>query len=186
MLSQPLPANPKSQPVEAHIACRSEIFVLIIAGSIPTLKPVWSKICGQVSTSNGYIASGSNKKRSSGYNSSSGAGGASQPSKKSQGFKARRPGSVTIALNEIDNITDRDAGSSTESILPRLQHAKEQHTASEQHASPINNSPPKHHHPSTSETTAPSQSIQIKQDFSVSHDKCEGPIPVVKQHYYFS
>jgi hypothetical protein len=35
------------------------------------------------------------------------------------GKQGRRAGSVTIALNEIDDMTRREAGSSSESILPK-------------------------------------------------------------------
>jgi hypothetical protein len=169
---------------DAHITYRSEIFVLIITGSIPTLKPVWSKIRGRMPSSDSYPVD-SNKKHPSGHDGSSCAGGASGPSKNSHGFKTPRPGSITIALREIDDITHREAGSSTESILPRQPHAKEQDTASERSADPIKDNPPQHHALSTPETTAPSQSIQVKQDFSVSYDQREGTSPIVKEHYYF-
>lgn len=162
-----------SEIPRSDVVYRAEIFVLIIAGTLPTLKPIWSTIRGRMPSSSSY-AVGPNKNHY--FESSSGADGASHPSKDSKGFVPRRPGNVTIALNEIDNITQREAGSSSESILPRQQHVQEVQTASEARAEP------------TEERLVTPQlpSIRVERKFSVTYDQRVGTEPDAEKHCRFS
>lgn len=98
---------------------RAEMFVLIITGSLPTLKPLWSRIRGKLLSGNNYVGgSNDNEYFNSSHPYANSSSGDASGSKTLKGFASRRPGSVTIALNEIDNLTRRDTGSSAESILP--------------------------------------------------------------------
>lgn len=88
---------------------RAEVFVLIIMGSIPTLKPLLSQVHRQIPLLGSLAFS---KKHTTKENKLTTVG-----SKTSNGFRHRGHGDVTIALGEIDNMTRQRHGSSTESIL---------------------------------------------------------------------
>lgn len=80
---------------------------------MPTLKPIWSELHGKVSSISSFRQ---DEDRSNGIHGD----GFKVNSKRSSGF-GRRPGSVTIALNDIDNLTKQGKGDSEESILPKQQ-----------------------------------------------------------------
>ncbi|KAF9698050.1 hypothetical protein EKO04_004423 [Ascochyta lentis] len=95
----------------------AEVFVLNIAGSLPTLRPLYSQIRGHLPSSNASAMSRNNKTGSSSRQDAIQTVG-SEPSRRA-GHKGA--GNVTIDLDEIDNMhlnTRHEAGSSTESILP--------------------------------------------------------------------
>lgn len=142
---------------------RAEVFVLNIAGSLPTVRPLYSQICGHLPSS---VASALYKKDRSGSNSRQHGSGqeafhtiGSDPSRKF----GHRAGNVTIDLDEIDNMnvtTKRNAGSSTESILPT-------NNQQSQSLSAVNASKA----PSVDTTEVHGEhGIQVRQDFSLGFD----------------
>ncbi|KAF2871669.1 hypothetical protein BDV95DRAFT_594739 [Massariosphaeria phaeospora] len=163
------------------ISIWAEIFVLIIAGTIPTLKPLWSSIRGQTPSAGSDVAGSKHKKRPSDYPYGSSSG---RPTKGSKGYGSRGPGSVTIALNEIDDITQQAAGSSSESILPRHHNdAKDRSVRSERSADSIKDTSSQYHALSAPTATAQSPSIRVEKNFSVSYDQRMGPEPVAGKHH---
>jgi hypothetical protein len=103
---------------------RAEVFVLIIAGSLPTLRPFYSLIRGHLPSK---LTSAWSRKirtvsRSQNYDSNQ------EPfhtigSEPSRRAGPRGAGNITIDLGEMDNMnlnTKQDAGSSAESILPKM------------------------------------------------------------------
>lgn len=167
---------------------RAEIFVLIIAGTIPTLKPIWSKIRGKMPSVGSYVGSRKYQNKSSNHpysGSKSGEIAHTGSSKASKGFGRRAPGSVTIALNEIDDITKREAGSSTESILhnDRSGHSATvgtQPSSSMSHGGSKNGSPthsPRGHHAQPA--------IHVEQNFSVSYSGPASDIQAPAKTYRF-
>ena len=82
-------------------------------GSVPTLKPLLSQIQGQLPSMDRYAFSSKNQSTDSGKITTVG-------SKSLNGNQRRGHGEVTLALEDIDNMTRvsrQPAGSSTESIL---------------------------------------------------------------------
>ncbi|KAF3036400.1 hypothetical protein E8E11_005251 [Didymella keratinophila] len=75
----------------------AEVFVLIMMGSLPTLKPIVSYIRGHMPSVGSYVLS---KKQRTGGSKITTVG-----SKSSNGFRHCGQGDITIALNEIDNIS---------------------------------------------------------------------------------
>lgn len=196
--------NPNQSRSITDTFSRAEVFVLIITGTIPTLKPLWSRLRGKIPSLGSYVGSKPSGGRSSNHpygNSSSGEAIRTNTSKGLKGFGSRnRPGSVTIALNEIDDLTRREAGSSSESILPKDQQAR--HTEGElqaQHSSAsgiskdsskgsTRDSPTLGPRPDP-KVIAPSghriPEIRVERNFSVSYDENKGLEPVVETHYKF-
>lgn len=78
-------------------------------GSLPTLKPIVSQIQGRMPSMGSYVLS---KRQRTGGSKTTTVG-----SKSSNGFRHRGQGDITVALNEIDNMSTQQAGSSTGSIL---------------------------------------------------------------------
>ncbi|PSN70583.1 hypothetical protein BS50DRAFT_264402 [Corynespora cassiicola Philippines] len=148
----------------------AEIYVLIIAGTIPTLKPIWSKIQGQIPSVTSYARY---KDRSSKYPYDSSTGGADNTvgSKTSKGLGSQgRPGDVTIALNEIDNITRAGTSGSLESILQRVQSPTGPSTTT----TSVNEQPPSSQgNPERSQNPT----IVVERKFSISYHetKTTGP-----------
>ncbi|KAF2998611.1 hypothetical protein E8E13_006989 [Curvularia kusanoi] len=140
----------------------AEVFVLNIAGSLPTLRPLYSQIRGHLPSS---VASALSKKKSSGsdiYQRDDFHTVGSDPPRRAAG---RIAGNVTIDLQYIDNMstqvkTRQDAGSSTESILPTNNEVVGK-------ANTVRSSKP----PSvvTSERGGDG-GIQVRQDFSIGYD----------------
>ncbi|PVI04219.1 hypothetical protein DM02DRAFT_693287 [Periconia macrospinosa] len=100
----------------------AEIFVLIITGSLPTLRPLLSQIRGRLPSSGDTGNSRRYLENAGGLHkpyAQSQSGNLQQMigSKSSRGGGRSTPGDVTVALNEIDNIITHEAGSSTDSIL---------------------------------------------------------------------
>lgn len=118
------------------LKCRAEVFVLIIMSSLPTLKPLFSLIQGCMPSmgSNTF----SKKQRTKGSKITT------VGSKSSNGFHHRGQGDITIALNEIDNLSRQQAGSSTELILASSKEntTAQTATASQASGSPRNSLPP--------------------------------------------
>jgi hypothetical protein len=164
---------------------RAEVFVLIIMGSLPTLKPLLSQIHGHMPSMGSYAFT---KKQRTTKGSKINTVG----SKSSNGFRHRGQGDITIALDEIDNMTRQQCGSSTESILAS---SKETGTAvvattSQVSASPRNSPPPT---PRMQARDAPAalirsvssslrkdrpsrdpsadRAIQVQRDFTIGYDK---------------
>ena len=152
---------------------RAEIFVLITTGSIPTLKPIWSQVRGKISKVGTYVNSKKYENGSSNYpydGSNSVGITHTHVSKASKGFGRRQPGTITIALDDIDGMTKAEAGSSTESILRNDKDSHDptlpnpQPSSSKSHGTPKPEpSPhsPRGHHPHTA--------IHVEQDFLVSY-----------------
>ena len=104
-------------------------------GSIPTLKPLLSQMQGHMPCIGSYALS---KKRSTRVSKITTA-----RSKSSNRFQHRGHGDVTIALDEIDNMTRQQAGSSTESILvTSKEEATVKATTSQASGSPRHSPPP--------------------------------------------
>lgn len=162
---------------------RAEVFVLIIMGSLPTLKPLLSQIQGHMPSVGSYAFS---KKQNTKDSKITTVG-----SKSLNGFHHRRQGDITIALDEIDNMTRQHAGSSTESILAS---SKEKGTAATATASQASGSPRNSLLPSLkiqavdtpasiirrmssslqkerlSRDTSADRAIQVQRDFTIGYD----------------
>jgi hypothetical protein len=100
---------------------RAEVFTLNIAGSLPTLRPLYSQIRGHLPSS---VASALTKKKSKGSGQLTDEDGFHTIGSDARKAGGRKAGNVTIDLQYIDNMktqktaTNQEAGSSTESILP--------------------------------------------------------------------
>jgi hypothetical protein len=145
------------------MAYRAEVFVLNIAGSLPTLRPLYSQIRGHLPSS---IASALSRKNCPGSNGRQ--HGSGQEAFHTIGSEPRRghrgAGNITIDLHEIDNMNTnlkRDAGSSTESILPTNNQEVQRSNTKKSKAPSFN----------TAETKG-DFGIQVRQDFSIGYDKC--------------
>ncbi|KAJ8117930.1 hypothetical protein OPT61_g972 [Boeremia exigua] len=143
------------------ISIWAEVFVLNIAGSLPTLRPLYSQIRGHLPSSMGYARSRKNQGESSDRRPGIGQDTAgSEPSR-----KGPRAGNVTIDLVEIDNMnmnTKREAGLSTESILRT--NNDEAHALSTPGRSSKN--------PSLDLEAQNEFGIQVRQDFSLGYGNC--------------
>ena len=100
---------------------RAEVFTLNIAGSLPTLRPLYSQIRGYMPSG---IASALTWKKSKGSGQGTGEDGFHTIGSDGKRAGDRKAGNVTIDLQYIDNMKTQktargqEAGSSTESILP--------------------------------------------------------------------
>ncbi|KAF3042717.1 hypothetical protein E8E12_009062 [Didymella heteroderae] len=140
----------------------AEVFVLNIAGSLPTLRPLYSQFCGSLPSS---IASALSRKNRTG--SSSRQHGFRQETFHTVGSEPRRghrgAGNVTVDLDEIDNMnmnTKQDAGSSTESILATSIQQVQRSNAKRSKAPSVD----------TAETKV-DFGIQVRQDFLIRYDE---------------
>jgi hypothetical protein len=100
---------------------RAEVFTLNIAGSLPTLRPLYSQIRGHLPSG---VASALSWKKSKESGQGTGEDGFHTIGSDGRRVGDRKAGNVTIDLQYIDNMktqktaTGQEAGSSTESILP--------------------------------------------------------------------
>ncbi|KAF2123877.1 hypothetical protein P153DRAFT_140550 [Dothidotthia symphoricarpi CBS 119687] len=140
-------------------------------GSIPTLKPLLSQLHSRLLSMNSYPRSkiyyGTDDTKTTN----------TIGSKPFKGLKLRRVGSVTIALEEIDNMTSmtrHEAGSSTESILGRTADRHEDTLVVESEA------------PRTREGTSPqpleTDGIQVAKGYKVDYtEKIEKNVAEFRQ-----
>ena len=144
------------------MAYRAEVFVLNIAGSLPTLRPLYSQLRGHLPSS---IASALSRKNHTA--SSSRRHGSGQEAFHTVGSEPRKghrgAGNITIDLHEIDNMNmnpKRDAGSSTESIIPISNQEVQRSNTKRSKAPSVD----------TAETKG-EFGIQVRQDFSIGYDE---------------
>ena len=153
------------------------MFVLIIMGSIPTLRPLLSLIRGHMPCLRDYASSKQRNPKDSKITTVG--------SKSSNRFARRGHGDVTIALNEIDNMSRQQTGSSTDSILVSSEKTRMTATASQASESHRISPPPSPavgtpvsmagDLPSSFQKTgsvrgvSPDHAIQVQRDFTISY-----------------
>ena len=154
------------------------MFVLIIMGSIPTLRPLLSLIRKHMLCVSDFALSKQSTPKGSKITTVG--------SKSSNRFARRGHGDVTIALNEIDNMSKQHAGSSTESMLVESREkTRMTATASQASESPRISTPPSPavgtpvltagNLPSSFQKTgsvrgmSPDHAIQVQRDFTISY-----------------
>jgi hypothetical protein len=157
---------------------KAEVFVLIIMGSIPTLRPLLSLIRGHMPCVSDYASSQQRTPKDSKITTVG--------SKSSNRFSRRGHGDATIALNDIDNMSRQHAGSSTESILVESREkTKLTATASQASESPrislppppavgtpvsmAGDSPSSFQKNGSVRVMSPDQAIQAQRDFTISY-----------------
>jgi hypothetical protein len=144
---------------------RAEVFVLTIAGSLPTLRPLYTQLQGHLPSSIASTLSRKNHSSSSSRPHRSGQeANYTVGSRRSGRDGPRRAGNVTIDLNEIDNMymnTKRHAVSSIRSNLPA--NSQQTEALKRERVSKILQSA------NTVETNG-DYIIQVRHEFSIGYD----------------